>query len=94
MGGWILAIFGSFRLDADDCALTRRLGPLVVVCRWDEVVVARVEPVLSFRQVRFVLCDRHGQRISFPLFLLSRQDRSRLATLLSEQLGASLRADL
>jgi hypothetical protein len=88
---WVLSVLLGFELRIGDGGLTRRLGPLVLHCRWTDLDTVRVKAVPGFGRVRLVLCSRNGDQISFPLFLLDDRDRIRLADRLSHHLPDTLR---
>ncbi|BAC92294.1 gll4353 [Gloeobacter violaceus PCC 7421] len=88
---WVLSVFLGFELRIGDGGLTRRLGPLVLHCRWTDLETVRVDAVPGFRRVRLVLHSRNGDKISFPLFLLGDRDRIRLADRLLHHLPDTLR---
>ncbi|UFP95794.1 hypothetical protein [Gloeobacter morelensis] len=88
---WVLLVLVGFELRIGDGGLTRRLGPLVLHCRWTDLDTVRVKAVPGFGRVRLVLCFRNGDQISFPLFLLGDRDRIRLADRLLHHLPDTLR---
>lgn len=87
---WVIGILGSFRLESTDITITRCIGPVRLVCRWSEIRLAEIKSVPGFGHVRLVLKDL-DHSISFPLFLLSEDSRTRLAELLLLHLPDNLR---
>jgi hypothetical protein len=76
---WMSGVLFSFRLHCTPSGLTRRVGLWEIHLSWSQITRALITSALGWKQMRFVLTDRQGQQISFPLFLFDTASRQNLA---------------
>ncbi|WP_287129899.1 hypothetical protein [Candidatus Cyanaurora vandensis] len=89
--GWVLLVLLTFRLQANATGLTRHVGHLALHLNWQDLTAAEITPVPGCGRVRLILRDGNQQQISFPIFLIDRQTRQKLAGILAAHLPPQIR---